>query len=268
MNTDASEFIASRAALRPVVAVVLGSGLGGFADSLEGSVEIAYSEIPGWPVSTAVGHAGKLVIGLSNGLPVAVMSGRAHLYEGYTAQQVVFGIRVLWQCGVEALVLTNAAGAVNAEFAPGQLVLISDHINLLGTNPLIGRNDNSLGPRFPDMSEAYSRRAREAAHEAAKEMDLSLAEGVYAAVPGPSYETPAEIRYLRAIGADLVGMSTVLEAIAANHMEMRVLGISCVTNYAAGVKDQKLDHKEVLEVGARAQDTLSGLLRRVLPRLP
>lgn len=268
MNTDASEFIASRAALRPVVAVVLGSGLGGFADSLEGSVEIAYSEIPGWPVSTAVGHAGKLVIGLSNGLPVAVMSGRAHLYEGYTAQQVVFGIRVLWQCGVEALVLTNAAGAVNAEFAPGQLVLISDHINLLGTNPLIGRNDNSLGPRFPDMSEAYSRRAREAAHGAAKEMDLSLAEGVYAAVPGPSYETPAEIRYLRAIGADLVGMSTVLEAIAANHMEMRVLGISCVTNYAAGVKDQKLDHKEVLEVGARAQDTLSGLLRRVLPRLP
>lgn len=268
MNTDASEFIASRAAIRPVVAVVLGSGLGGFADSLDSPVEIAYDQIPGWPVSTATGHAGKLVLGMSEGLPVAVMSGRAHLYEGYTAQQVVYGIRVLWQFGVESLVLTNAAGAVNAELTPGQLVLISDHINLLGTNPLIGRNDNSLGPRFPDMSEAYSKRARESAHAAAKEMDLSLPEGVYAAVPGPSYETPAEIRYLRAIGADLVGMSTVLEAIAANHMEMPVLGISCVTNYAAGVKDQKLDHKEVLEVGANAQDTLSGLLRRVLPRLP
>jgi len=196
------------------------------------------------------------------------MSGRAHLYEGYNAQQVVYGIRVLWQFGVESLVLTNAAGAVNPALAPGQLVVISDHINLLGTNPLIGPNDNSLGPRFPDMSEAYSRRAREAAHAAAKEMGLDLPEGVYAAVPGPSYETPAEIRYLRAIGADLVGMSTVLEAIAANHMEMRVVGISCVTNYAAGVKDEKLDHKEVLEVGARVQDTLSGLLRGMLPHLP
>ncbi len=268
MNTDAAEFIASRATVRPQVAVVLGSGLGGFADSLEEASVIPYGEIPGWPISTAAGHAGKLVIGMSNGVPVAAMAGRAHLYEGYSAEQVVYGVRVLWLFGVESLVLTNAAGAVNSAFAPGQLVSISDHINLLGTNPLIGRNDNSLGPRFPDMSEAYSKRARAAAQAAAKEMDLSLPEGVYAAVPGPSYETPAEIRYLRAIGADLVGMSTVLETIAANHMEMRVLGISCVTNYAAGVKDEKLDHKDVLEVGARVQDTLSGLLRRLLPRLP
>lgn len=264
---DAAEFIEARATLRPEIAVVLGSGLGGFADSLENASVIPYCEIPGWPVSTAVGHAGKLLVGSIDGLPVAVMAGRAHLYEGYSTQEVVYGIRVLFRLGVESIVLTNASGGINQAFGPGTLVLISDHINLLGQNPLTGPNDNSLGPRFPDMSEAYSKRYRELAREAGKEIGLELPEGVYAAVPGPSYETPAEIRCLRTIGADLVGMSTVLEAIAANHMEMKVLGISCVTNFAAGVKEQKLDHKDVLEVGAAAQGKMTELLRRVLPRL-
>jgi purine-nucleoside phosphorylase len=253
--------------LRPKVAVVLGSGLGAFADTLQSSGVIPYSEIPGWPQSTAVGHAGKLVVGTIDGLPVVALAGRAHLYEGYTAQQSVHGIRVLAQSGVESVILTNAAGGVNPSFGPGQLVLISDHINLLGQNPLTGPNDDSLGPRFPDMTEAYSKRYRQIAREAASEIGLDLQAGVYAAVPGPSYETPSEIRYLRAIGADLVGMSTVLETIAANHMGMKVLGISCVTNYAAGVTDQKLDHKEVLEVGERVKGTIVELLRRVLPRL-
>jgi purine-nucleoside phosphorylase len=253
--------------LRPRVAVVLGSGLGAFADTLESPTVIPYSEIPGWPPSTAAGHAGKLVVGAIDGLPVAVLAGRVHLYEGYTAQQVVYGIRMVASFGIESIVLTNAAGGVNPSYGPGQLVLISDHINLLGQNPLTGPNDDALGPRFPDMSEAYSKRFRQIAREAAGEMGLDLQAGVYAAVPGPSYETPAEIRYLRAIGADLVGMSTVLETIAANHMSMKVLGISCVTNYAAGVTDQKLDHKEVLEVGERVKDTMVELLRRVLPRL-
>jgi purine-nucleoside phosphorylase len=259
--------IESRLTVRPRVAVVLGSGLGAFADTLRDAVVIPYGEIPGWPQSTAAGHAGQLVAGLLDGLPVAVLSGRVHLYEGYTAQQVVFGIRTLGALGVESLVLTNAAGGVNPAFGPGRLVLISDHINLLGANPLTGPNDDSLGPRFPDMSEAYSKRYREIAREAGTAMGLDLPEGVYAALPGPSYETPAEIRYLGAIGADLVGMSTVPEAIAANHMGLKVLGISCVTNFAAGVTDQKLDHKEVLEVGAQVKDSMIELLRRVLPRL-
>jgi purine-nucleoside phosphorylase len=228
---------------------------------------IPYSDIPGWPQSTAAGHAGKLVVGTIDGLPVAALAGRAHLYEGYTAEQVVYGIRALWKFGIDSIVLTNAAGGVNPSFGPGQLVLISDHINLLGQNPLTGPNDDSLGSRFPDMSEAYLKSWRRIAQDTGIEMGLNLSEGVYAAVPGPSYETPAEIRYLRAIGADLVGMSTVLETIAANHMSMKVLGISCVTNYAAGIADQKLDHKEVLEVGERVKGTMVELLRRVLPRL-
>jgi len=253
--------------LRPRLAVVLGSGLGAFADTLDNQTAIPYGDIPGWPQSTAVGHAGKLVVGTIHGLPVAVVAGRAHLYEGYTAQQVVFGVRMIRKLGVDSVILTNAAGGVNPSYGPGQLVLISDHINLQGQNPLTGPNDDSLGPRFPDMSEAYLKRYRQIAHEVGKEIGLDLQEGVYAALPGPSYETPAEIRYLRAIGADLVGMSTALEAIAANHMGMKVLGISCVTNFAAGVTDQKLDHREVLEVGDRVKDTMVELLRRVLPRL-
>ncbi len=263
----ASDFIDSRITVNPRIAVVLGSGLGGFTDAINNRTEIPYREIPGWPQSTAIGHAGKLVVGTVEGVPVAALSGRAHLYEGYTAEQAVYGLRALWNLGIQSVVLTNAAGGVNASYNPGQLVLISDHINLLGQNPLTGPNDESQGPRFPDMSEAYSKRYREIAREAGKAMGLELAEGVYAALPGPSYETPAEIRYLRTIGADLVGMSTVPEAIAANHMGMKVLGISCVTNHAAGVTEQKLDHKEVLEVGERMKDTLIGLLRRVIPAL-
>jgi len=265
--SEASDFIEARVPLRPRVAVVLGSGLGAFADALLDAAVIPYGEIPGWPQSTAVGHAGKLVVGLLDGLPVAALSGRVHLYEGYTAQQVVYGVRTLGMLGIDSVVLTNAAGGVNPSYRPGQLVLIADHINLMGQNPLTGSNDESLGPRFPDMSEAYSKRYREIAREAGKEMGLDLAEGVYAALPGPSYETPAEIRYLRAIGADLVGMSTAPEAIAANHMGLKVLGLSCVTNFAAGVTDQKLDHKDVLEVGERVKDSVIDLLRRVLPRL-
>jgi purine-nucleoside phosphorylase len=263
----AAEFIESRITQRPRIAVVLGSGLGDFADRLENPSVIPYSDIPGWPRSTAIGHAGKLVVGAIDGLPVAVLAGRVHIYEGYTAQQVVFGIRALFKIGVDSLVLTNAAGGINSVYRPGQLVLIGDHINLLGQNPLTGPNDEALGPRFPDMTEAYSKQYREMARAAGKEIGLDLAEGVYAAVPGPSYETPAEIRYLRSIGADLVGMSTVPETIAANHMGMKVLGISCVTNLAAGVTGQKLNHAEVLEVGRGIAGTMTDLLRLVLPLL-
>ena len=261
----ASDFIQSRITVEPRIGVVLGSGLGAFADTLEGASEISYSEIPGWPQSTAIGHAGKFVAGLAGGVPVAVLAGRAHLYEGYTARDAAFGIRTLDRLGVDAVILTNAAGGVNKDYNPGDLILIADHINLLGQNPLTGPNDESIGPRFPDMSEAYSKQLRHAAREAGRSMGLELNEGVYAALPGPSYETPAEIRYLRAIGADLVGMSTVPETIAANHAGMKVLGISCVTNHAAGVIEGKLDHKEVLEVGERMKGTLIELLRRVIP---
>jgi|SRR5581483_2190718 len=263
----AAEFIESRITVEPRVAVVLGSGLGGFADAIQNPSIIQYKDIPGWPPSTAMGHAGQLIVGMLEGLPVAALAGRAHLYEGYTPEQVVYSIRALDQVGVDGLILTNAAGAVNPELKPGQLALISDHINLLGVNPLTGPNDEALGPRFPDMSEAYSKRYREIAREAAKTLGIELAEGVYAAVPGPSYETPAEIRYLRVIGADLVGMSTVLETIAANHVGLKVLGISCVTNYAAGVSDKKLDHAEVLATGESVRDTLTALLKAVIPRL-
>jgi purine-nucleoside phosphorylase len=250
-----------------MVGVVLGSGLGAFAEVLEDRTETPYSEIPGWPVSTAAGHSGKLVEGRIGATEVVVLAGRAHLYEGYTPQQVIFGIRELGRRGIRSVVLTNAAGAINTNYRPGDLVLISDHINLLGVNPLTGPNEESLGPRFPDMSDAYAREYREIAQRAGEELGFPLVEGVYAAVGGPSYETPAEIRYLRAIGADLVGMSTAPETIAANHMGMRVLGISCVTNMAAGVLPQKLDHAEVLEIGERVREKLAKLLTKVLPRL-
>jgi purine-nucleoside phosphorylase len=249
------------------VGVVLGSGLGAFADTLDDRAETPYSEIPGWPVSTAVGHAGKLVSGQIGDTEVIVLAGRAHLYEGYSAQQVTFGMRELARRGVTSVVLTNAAGGVNFAYKPGDLALITDHINLMGVNPLTGPNDDALGPRFPDMSEAYSREYREIAKDAAADLGITLREGVYAALAGPNYETPAEIRYLRTIGADLVGMSTVPETLVANHAGMKVLGISCVTNMAAGILPQKLVHDEVLETGSRVRDTLVKLLRAVLPRL-
>jgi purine-nucleoside phosphorylase len=249
------------------VGVVLGSGLGALSEILENRLETPYSQIPGWPPSTAEGHAGKLVEGRIGTTDVIVLAGRAHLYEGYSARQVTFGIRELHRRGVRSLVLTNSAGAINLKYRPGELVLISDHINLLGVNPLAGANEELLGPRFPDMSAAYARAYRELARHTGEELGIALEEGVYAAVPGPSYETPAEIRYLRIIGADLVGMSTVPETIAANHMGMRVLGISCVTNMAAGVLPRKLDHSEVLEIADRARGKLTRLLTKVLPRL-
>jgi len=250
-----------------MIGVVLGSGLGGFADTLEDRQETPYAEIAGWPLSTALGHAGKLVTGKVGDTEVCVLAGRAHLYEGYTAAQVAFGIRELWRREAQNVVLTNAAGGINLNYKPGDLVLISDHINLLGVNPLTGPNDDSVGDRFPDMTEAYPLEFREIAHRAAAGMGFTMAEGVYAAVPGPSYETPAEIRYLRTIGADLVGMSTVPETIAANHLGMKVLAISCVTNMAAGILPQRLHHGEVMETGERVRDTLVNLLRDILPEL-
>jgi purine-nucleoside phosphorylase len=249
------------------IGVVLGSGLGAFAETLQERVETPYSQIPGWPISTADGHPGKLVCGRLGCAEVIVLAGRAHLYEGYTPHQVTFGIRELYRRGVRSLVLTNAAGGVNLQYHPGQLVLISDHINLMGANPLTGPNDDSLGSRFPDMSEAYSSACREVAKQAAAKLGMTLREGVYAALSGPTYETPAEIRYLRIIGADLVGMSTVPETIVANHLGMKVLAISCVTNMAAGVLPHKLVHEEVLETGAKVRETLSKLLSAIIEQL-
>jgi purine-nucleoside phosphorylase len=264
---EARDYIEWRTNLQPKVAVVLGSGLGAFADELEERVEIAYSDIPCWPRSGAVGHAGKLVVGKIGGIQAAVMSGRVHLYEGWTGAQVTYGVRVLGALGVRGIVFTNAAGGINLTLGRGGLVLISDHINLQGCNPLVGANDDSLGPRFPDMSEAYSKRYREIAQAVGQELGIPLTEGVYAAMMGPSYETPAEIRYLRVIGADVVGMSTVPEVIVANHMGIRVLGISCVTNMAAGILPQKINHEEVLETGEMVRDTLVKFLKALLPRL-
>jgi len=265
---EAIKAIRSRSALRPGMGVVLGSGLGAFANELTGCTRVPYGEIPGWPGSTAAGHDGTLVLGHLGAIPLAVMAGRAHLYEGYSPAEVVFGVRVLKALGVRSMVFTNAAGGINKELERGGLVLVSDQINLQGVNPLTGPNDDSLGPRFPDMSEAYSRKYREVAKEVATALCVFMREGVYAAVPGPSYETPAEIRYLRTIGADVVGMSTVLEVIAANHMGMKSLGISCVTNMAAGVVPlSKIDHEEVLETGAMVRETLVRFLKGLLPRL-
>jgi purine-nucleoside phosphorylase len=267
MLDDAVRRIREATDLEPRVGVVLGSGLGGLADEVEERVEVPYSEIPGWPSSTAVGHAGVLVLGRVDDVPVAVLRGRAHLYEGVPASQAVFGVRVLGRLGVRTLVVTNAAGAINESFRPGQLVLISDHVNLLGTSPLVGPNDEELGPRFPDMSDAYDPELRAAAREAATRLGIDLGEGVYAAWLGPQFETPAEIRFMRAIGGDLAGMSTVPEVIAARHLGIRCLGISVVTNMAAGVVAGKLGHEEVLQVGAEAQPRLTALLRELVPTL-
>ena len=267
MLEDALARIREYTPLEPKVGVILGSGLGGLADALEDSVEIPYEDIPGWPVSTAVGHAGVLVLGSLDGAPIAVMRGRAHLYEGLGADRVVFGVRVLGRLGIRALVVTNAAGGINETYRPGQLVLISDHVNLQGTSALVGPNDESLGPRFPDMSDAYDPELRARAREAAGRLGIELGEGVYAAWLGPQFETPAEIRFMRALGGDLAGMSTVQEVIAARHMGIRCLGISVVTNMAAGVLPEKIDHEAVLEVGAQAAGSLTSLLRELVPTL-
>lgn len=246
---------------------MLGSGLGPFADAVTEPVEIPYVDVPGWPASTALGHAGTLVLGRFGDVPVAVMKGRAHLYEGLSPADVVFGVRVLARLGVRSLVLTNACGAIDPSVEPGTLVAVSDHLNLQGSSPLVGPNDETVGPRFPDMTDAYDPEYRRLAREAAARLGLELREGVYAAWLGPAFETPAEIRMMRALGADLVGMSTVPEVIAARHMDIRCLALSCATNAAAGVRPDPIDHERVLEVSARASGDLVALLREVVPAL-
>ena len=263
----AAKYVLEQTALRPRIGLVLGSGLGKFADELLDPTRIAYASIPHFPTSTAVGHASQLVIGLLGSKPIAVMQGRAHPYEGYSSQEVTFPIRVLGKMGVGAAILTNAAGGINLQYKQGQLVIIRDHINLQGQNPLVGLNDELLCTRFPDMTQAYYKPYREIAREESARLGLNCPEGIYVAMLGPSYETPAEIRFLRTIGADLVGMSTVPEVIVARQLGIRVLALSCVTNMAAGVVDQPLSHKEVLEVGARVQSELIALLKAVTPRI-
>ncbi len=260
----AAEAVARRMDTKPLIGVVLGSGLGAVADSLEDPTTIPYSEIPGWPTSTVAGHAGQLVVGRIGTVSAAVMQGRVHLYEGYAPWQVVFPTRVLSLLGCRSLVLTNAAGAVNQAYRPADLMLINDHLNLQGSNPCTGANLEHLGERFFDMTEPYDRRYRELALAAAARRGLTLHEGVYAGLLGPSFETPAEIRMLSGFGADAVGMSTVPEAIAAGHAGMRVAGISCITNMAAGLSEAPLNHEEVMEVGAQVRDSVVGLLQDLL----
>jgi purine-nucleoside phosphorylase len=264
---SAAKFLHSQTSLRPKIGLVLGSGLGSFADDLSDATRIPFSNIPFFPRSTAVGHAGQLVIGNAAGIPVAAMQGRVHRYEGYSAREVVFPMRVFDQMNVHAVILTNAAGGINLEYKQGALVVITDHINLQDDNPLIGPNDDRFGPRFPDMTQAYWKPYRELALQAAQKLGKTVYQGVYAALLGPSYETPAEIRYLRAIGADLVGMSTVPEVIAARHMGVKILAISCVTNMAAGILDQPINHEEVLETGERVKGDFVALLLAVLPAI-
>ena len=264
---QAAKFILGHTALRPRIALVLGSGLGGFADELENAVRIPYGDIPFFPRSTAVGHAGTLVIGTVSDITVAAMQGRVHLYEGYSPQQVTFPIRTFGRMGVQSVVLTNAAGGINPNYGRGALVVIRDHINLQGQNPLVGANDDRFGPRFPDMTDAYNAEFRKYALEEAERLGGGIHEGIYAAMLGPSYETPAEIRFLRTIGADLVGMSTVPEVIVARHLGLEVLAISCVTNMAAGMSGEKINHDEVMETGERVRGKFLALLRSVLPKI-
>lgn len=260
------ERIAKHGGQMPKLGLILGSGLGGLADAADDALVMAYDQIPHFPVSTIAGHAGELVCGTLEGRSVLMMKGRFHMYEGYDAHTVVFPIRVIKQLGIEQLIITNAAGGINTAFEPGDLMLIEDHLNLTGRNPLIGPNDERIGVRFPDMSEAYSRRLRRIAEETAEELGISLRKGVYAGLLGPSYETPAEIRYLRHIGADAVGMSTVLEVIAARHAGIEVLGISCISNMAAGILDQPLSHEEVVQTAERVKHSFQQLVRQLVPK--
>lgn len=272
MNTvekirEAVTHVGSRIRARPQVAVVLGSGLGGFAESLQERITIPYSEIPHFSRSSVEGHSGSLIAGTFQGVPLFVMAGRVHAYEGYSAEDVVFPARVLGTLGVKVLVLTNAAGAVNTAFKPGELMILTDHINLTGMNPLVGPERPDLGHRFTDMTEGYHPKLVAACEASARRIGLNMRKGVYVGLLGPSFETPAEIRMFRTLGADAVGMSTVLECIAANQMGIKVLGISCLTNMAAGILPKKLDHKEVMEVGARVKSVMEELLSEVVPAL-
>ena len=259
--------VRGRCGALPETAIVLGSGLGDFAGTLVDAVTMPYGDLPHWPASRVVGHEGQLVIGNVGGTRVAALSGRAHFYEGHDLGTVVFATRVMGRIGVRRLILTNAAGGINTGFAQGALMIIDDHINMLGSNPLIGMNDDRFGTRFPDMSEVYSARLRRIADDAARAKGVPVSHGIYIAVHGPSYETPAEIRFFRTIGADAVGMSTVPEAIAARHMGIEVLGISCITNMAAGVLPQPLVHDEVMETARRVRGSFIALLEGIVERL-
>lgn len=263
----AAEQIRSLTNIQPAVAVVLGSGLGAFADELTDSTAIAYKEIHGFAQATVEGHAGKLVIGKAGEVPIAAMQGRFHFYEGYPLSDVTFPVRVLKLLGVRTLILTNAAGSLNTELTPGSLMIISDHINLMGANPLIGPNEDRFGPRFPDLTSTYDPELQSLVIEEAKAMNIDMRRGVYAALSGPSYETPAEIHMVRTLGADAVGMSTVPEAIVARHMEIRLIGISCITNLAAGVSNRPIDHSQVMEIGKSVRAQFTELLRRVIAKL-
>ena len=264
---EAADAIRARIPEVPRIAIVLGSGLGDFADSLADAVTLPYGDLPHWPASRVIGHAGKLVVGKARGKTIAALAGRSHLYEGHDPGRVAFAVRALGVLGVTSLILTNAAGGVNTGFAQGALMVIDDHINLTGHNPLVGENDERFGVRFPDMTEVYSARLRGVADRAGQAIGVTLPHGVYAALMGPSYETPAEIRYLRTIGADAVGMSTVPEAIAARQMKIDVLGISCITNMAAGVLPRPLDHAEVMETAARVRGQFIALLEGIIGQL-
>jgi purine-nucleoside phosphorylase len=260
---EAASLVRSRTFLQPTIGLVLGSGLGAFADHLDDATSIPFAQIPHFPATTVAGHTGELVVGRTGGASIAVLKGRVHAYEGHPLEDVVFPVRVLGRLGVGSLVLTNAAGAINPDYEPGELMVLRDHINLLG-NPLVGPNEARLGPRFPDMSETYDPALRRMALGACQAVGVKAHEGVYIAVSGPSYETPAEIRMARTLGADAVGMSTVPEVIAARHMGTRVLGLSCLTNKAAGVSERPLDHEDVLAVAERLRSTLLDVLRRVV----
>ncbi|MBJ9988434.1 purine-nucleoside phosphorylase [Paenibacillus sp. S28] len=264
---EAAAFIQSKGGVQPEVGLILGSGLGILADLIQDGISIAYEDIPHFPVSTVEGHAGELLLGTIEGRSVVLMKGRFHMYEGYGPEVTAFPVRVMKELGVKSLLVTNAAGGINTAFEPGDLMVLTDHLNLTGRNPLIGANEPALGVRFPDMSEAYSRRLRQLLKDTAASKNIPIREGVYAGLLGPTYETPAEIRMLRTIGADAVGMSTVSETIVARHAGLEVLGISCISNMAAGILDQPLSHEEVMETTERVREKFLGLVLAVIPHM-
>ncbi|MDS9997179.1 purine nucleoside phosphorylase I, inosine and guanosine-specific [Bacillus atrophaeus] len=263
---QAAAFIKQHAPQSPKIGLILGSGLGILADEIEGAVKLKYEDIPDFPVSTVEGHAGQLVFGTLEGVSVVAMQGRFHFYEGYSMDKVTFPVRVMKELGVEALIVTNAAGGINTTFRAGDLMIITDHINFMGTNPLIGPNESDFGVRFPDMSSAYDKDLSQLAEKMAQELQIPVQKGVYTAVTGPSYETPAEVRFLRTLGSDAVGMSTVPEVIVAKHAGLRVLGISCISNAAAGILDQPLSHDEVMEVTEKVKAGFLQLVKAVIAK--
>jgi purine-nucleoside phosphorylase len=264
----AATYIQGKTTIQPTIGLILGSGLGVLADEVQDAVKIPYNDIPEFPVSTVEGHAGQLVIGTIQDVPVIAMQGRFHFYEGYSLEKVTFPVRVMKELGIETIIVTNAAGGINESYNPGDLMLISDHINNFGTNPLIGPNDSELGVRFPDMSTAYCPKLRALAKDVASELNIAVQEGVYVGNTGPTYETPAEVRMLRVVGGDAVGMSTVPEVIVARHAGLRVLGISCISNMAAGILDQPLHHDEVIETTEKVKKQFLALVKEIVKQIP